>query len=106
MGNPNYNGSEIVTTSSGNVVLVNFNYRVGVLGFLASKNVRRDGDLNAGLLDQRQLLFWVQQHISQVGLYTPSSIPFWHLPNCHACFSLVEIPIMLSSKAPRLAEAP
>ncbi|EPS26346.1 hypothetical protein PDE_01282 [Penicillium oxalicum 114-2] len=65
--NFNYNGSDVVKQSGGNIVFVNFNYRVGALGFLASEAVRRDGDLNAGLLDQRKLLAWVQRHIRQFG---------------------------------------
>lgn len=46
--------------------MVNFNYRVGSYGFLASEKVRKGGDLNVGLLDQRMALKWVQQHIEQV----------------------------------------
>lgn len=65
--NGNYNGSEVVQQSGHDIVFVNFNYRVGVLGFLASENVRKNGDLNAGLLDQRKALQWVQQHIRQFG---------------------------------------
>ncbi|KAM3557818.1 hypothetical protein MY1884_004327 [Beauveria asiatica] len=65
--NGNYNGSQIVQQSGGNVVFVNFNYRVGVFGFLASEEVRKDGALNAGLLDQRLLLQWVQKYIGQFG---------------------------------------
>lgn len=64
--NGNFNGSGVVQSSGGNVVFVNFNYRTGVLGFLASENVRKDGALNAGLLDQRLLLKWVQKYINQV----------------------------------------
>lgn len=56
----------MVQASGGGIVLVNFNYRVGVLGFLASEAMREDGDLNAGLLDQRKMLQWVQDHIAQV----------------------------------------
>jgi carboxylesterase type B len=47
---------------------VNFNYRVGALGFLASKELARDGDLNAGLLDQRKALEWVRDHIAKVSV--------------------------------------
>ncbi|KAK4230762.1 Alpha/Beta hydrolase protein [Podospora fimiseda] len=65
--NANWNGSEVVEKSGHNVVLVNFNYRVGLWGFLASERVRADGDLNVGLLDQRMLLKWVQKHISSFG---------------------------------------
>jgi carboxylesterase type B len=65
--NFNFNGSEVVKQSGYDTVFVNFNYRVGALGFLASEDIRKDGDLNAGLLDQRKVLAWVQQHIRQFG---------------------------------------
>ncbi|KAH8660442.1 Alpha/Beta hydrolase protein [Xylariales sp. PMI_506] len=65
--NENYNGTEVVLASGQNIVFVNFNYRVGMLGFLASEDIKNDGDLNAGLLDQRKVLAWVQKYISQFG---------------------------------------
>jgi carboxylesterase type B len=74
--NSNDNGTEIIRSSGDNIVLVNFNYRVGVLGFLASDMVRQDGDLNVGLLDQRLLLIWVQEHISKVCLRTFTKYSF------------------------------
>jgi acetylcholinesterase len=64
--NANYNGTTVVNTSGKNIVFANFNYRVGSWGFLASESVREDGDLNAGLLDQRMALKWVQNNIEQV----------------------------------------
>lgn len=64
--NNNYNGTNVVQQSQSNIVAVNFNYRVGALGFLASEKIRQHGDLNVGLLDQRKLLHWVQKHIKQV----------------------------------------
>ncbi|OBT60689.1 hypothetical protein VE03_09989 [Pseudogymnoascus sp. 23342-1-I1] len=63
----NYNGTNVVRESQSNIVLVNFNYRVGALGFLTGEQVSQDGDLNVGLLDQRKLLQWVQKHIKQFG---------------------------------------
>ncbi|RLL95286.1 hypothetical protein CFD26_101514 [Aspergillus turcosus] len=65
--NANYNGTEVVQQSGHGIVFVNFNYRVGALGFLASKEVRQDGALNAGLLDQRKVLAWVQENIALFG---------------------------------------
>ncbi len=65
--NANWNGAEVVRRSGYNIVLVNFNYRVGMWGFLAGDWVRRNGTLNVGLLDQRLLLQWVKQHIDKVG---------------------------------------
>ncbi|KAH6660075.1 carboxylesterase [Truncatella angustata] len=64
---PIWNGSYVVEVSKRNVIFVNFNYRVGLYGFLASEQVRADGDLNVGLLDQRFMMRWVQKHIVQFG---------------------------------------
>lgn len=66
--NNNWNGSYLVEASNRNMVFVNFNYRVALYGFLASERVRADGDLNVGLLDQRRVLQWIQEHISEVSL--------------------------------------
>ncbi|GAB7356298.1 hypothetical protein MBLNU459_g7099t1 [Dothideomycetes sp. NU459] len=52
--NPNYNGSGLINASGGNIVVVNFNYRVGPYGFLAGKEVVA----NNGLRDQRKALQW------------------------------------------------
>ena len=64
--NANYNGTQVVMSSKNNIILVNFNYRVGVFGFLASEKVRADGALNVGLLDQRKALEWLQKYIKLV----------------------------------------
>ncbi|KAI1026214.1 hypothetical protein LB504_011171 [Fusarium proliferatum] len=64
---PYVNGTQLVSASNNNIIFVNFNYRVGMFGFLASKEVKEDGDLNAGLLDQRFLLKWIQKHIEEFG---------------------------------------
>ncbi|KAM0816734.1 putative Carboxylic ester hydrolase [Seiridium cardinale] len=65
--NSDYNGTEVVLQSGQGIVFVNFNYRVGIFGFLASEEVRQNGDLNVGLLDQRKLLLWVKSYIKQFG---------------------------------------
>ncbi|KAK4240662.1 Alpha/Beta hydrolase protein [Achaetomium macrosporum] len=65
--NANWDGNEVVQRSGHSIVVVNFNYRVGLWGFLASERVRADGALNVGLLDQRMLLKWVKTHIAQFG---------------------------------------
>lgn len=62
----NHNGSTVVQQSGQNMIFVNFNYRVGALGFLNSEHVRQDGALNAGLLDQRKVLHWVKKNIAKV----------------------------------------
>jgi len=65
--NPNYNGSGLITASDFNIVVVNFNYRVGPWGFLAGKEVQEGGSLNNGLKDQIKALRWVQKYIAQFG---------------------------------------
>lgn len=61
-----HNGTDVIRKSDYSIVFVNFNYRVGALGFLASEKVKENGDLNAGLLDQRKVLQWVQDNIAKV----------------------------------------
>ncbi|CAI6094443.1 unnamed protein product [Clonostachys chloroleuca] len=49
------------------MIFVGLNYRLGALGFLSGREVEQDGDLNAGLLDQRLALQWVQDNIHLFG---------------------------------------
>jgi carboxylesterase type B len=65
--NPYFNGSDLVQQSGNKLVVVNFNYRVGVYGFLAGKEIQAGGSLNNGLKDQRAVLQWVQKHIGNFG---------------------------------------
>lgn len=67
--NANWDGTTVIKESGHGLVFVSFNYRVGMWGFLAGKKVEEDGDLNAGLLDQRKLLKWVQKYIGKVSYY-------------------------------------
>lgn len=46
---------------------VNFNYRVGALGFPSSGVAEGEGVLNLGLKDQRMLFEWVRENIAQFG---------------------------------------
>ncbi|KAI8962112.1 alpha/beta-hydrolase [Daldinia sp. FL1419] len=64
LSNPNYNGSGLIEASGNSIVVVTFNYRVGLYGFITH------GDKitpNNGLRDQRKALQWVQDHISKFG---------------------------------------
>jgi acetylcholinesterase len=65
--NPNYNGTGLIEASNGGVIVVSFNYRVGAYGFLASEELRAEGNLNIGIHDQRFAMAWVQKHISKFG---------------------------------------
>ncbi|POS83020.1 hypothetical protein EPUL_004958, partial [Erysiphe pulchra] len=63
----NYNATEIVRQSGGNIILVESSYRLSSFGFLASEKIRQNGNLNVGILDQRKALEWVQKHITKFG---------------------------------------
>ena len=67
LSNPNLNGTSLINAGENDLVIVTFNYRVGVWGFLTSQEVQADGDLNVGLLDQRKCLEWIHQYIHLVG---------------------------------------
>ncbi|KAL5528651.1 hypothetical protein ACEPAF_7787 [Sanghuangporus sanghuang] len=67
LSNANYNASELIKAAEMDMVVVTHNYRVGPYGFLASKEVQSDGDINVGILDQRKALQWVHEHISKFG---------------------------------------
>lgn len=68
-----FNGTGVVKESDGNMIFASFNYRCGALGFLASEKVRANGNLNAGLLDQRKAMEWVQSHITKVRFLSSTS---------------------------------
>ncbi|TVY84374.1 Cholinesterase [Lachnellula suecica] len=59
--NLGYNGQNIAEQED--VVLVSFNYRLGVLGFPGSPN----GTQNLGLLDQRLAVEWVRDNVASFG---------------------------------------
>ena len=64
---PRYSNSPLVDRG---VLLVNINYRMGVFGFLASEDLRREGGGvagNYGLMDMVAALQWVQANISHFG---------------------------------------
>ncbi|KAI5242641.1 carboxylesterase [Aureobasidium subglaciale] len=67
---PQYNLSGIVeasTLTDNPFIAVSMNYRLGVWGFLNTPVVHAEGSSNAGLLDQRLALRWVQDNIVSFG---------------------------------------
>lgn len=60
-------GTHLVSYSNGAIVYVSIQYRLGAYGFLAGSEVQADGSLNAGLLDQRLALEWIQDNIHAFG---------------------------------------
>ncbi|KAJ7314752.1 Alpha/Beta hydrolase protein [Mycena albidolilacea] len=71
-----YNGTEIVVESNRQVVVVVIQYRLGLFGFLAGKEVKDGGAPNAGLLDQDFALRWVNQNIRKFG-GDPDKVAIW-----------------------------
>ena len=53
----------------GNMLYVSMQYRLGMFGFLSGSQVAQNGVLNAGLLDQRAALDWVQRNIAAFGWF-------------------------------------
>ncbi|OTA63197.1 putative carboxylesterase [Hypoxylon sp. EC38] len=62
-----YNPSVWMNTNDNGFITVEIQYRLGAFGYLASADVKANGQLNAGLLDQRFALEWVQEHIPKFG---------------------------------------
>ncbi|KAF1836829.1 alpha/beta-hydrolase [Decorospora gaudefroyi] len=68
-GNANYNGAGLIDAADNDMVVVNFNYRVGPYGFLARRELTANTSLslNNRVKDQRQALKWVQKYIQYFG---------------------------------------
>ena len=62
-----YDPSQLIKTNGNGFIAVVIQYRLGAFGFLSSEDVKRNGQVNAGLLDQRFALRWVQAHIKKFG---------------------------------------
>ncbi|KAI1078218.1 putative carboxylesterase [Whalleya microplaca] len=62
-----YDPSEWMAANDNGFVTVEIQYRLGAFGFLSSADIKANGQLNAGLLDQRFALEWVQKHVAKFG---------------------------------------
>ena len=56
-----------MNTNANGFISVVIQYRLGAFGFLSSEDVRKYGQVNAGLMDQRFALHWVQDQIEKFG---------------------------------------
>ncbi|KAJ8083146.1 hypothetical protein PM082_009015 [Marasmius tenuissimus] len=68
--------ADLVREANNGVVAVAIQYRLGLFGFLPGNEVKENGVLNAGLLDQNFALRWVQEHISKFG-GDPTKVTIW-----------------------------
>ncbi|KAK7052848.1 hypothetical protein VNI00_004167 [Paramarasmius palmivorus] len=62
-----HNTASMVAWSEEPFIGVSFNYRIGALGFLPSKQSAEEGILNLGLQDQILAMKWVQENIDIFG---------------------------------------
>jgi carboxylesterase type B len=65
--NPLYDGSLVVKNSKEKVIVMSFNYRMGIFGWGASKQFEKEGLLNVGLKDMIAAFEWVKKYISEFG---------------------------------------
>lgn len=74
-----YDATSLLTSAmaqSQPFVFVAVNYRLGGFGFLAGREILKDGSANLGLLDQRMGLEWVADNIEAFG-GDPSKVTIW-----------------------------
>ncbi|KAK0255618.1 hypothetical protein B0A54_10937 [Friedmanniomyces endolithicus] len=71
-----YPGDALVNASNGGIIYVSMQYRLGIFGFLGGAEIADNGVRNAGLLDQRSALDWVQRNIRAFG-GDPAKVTIW-----------------------------
>ncbi|KAJ7692098.1 Alpha/Beta hydrolase protein [Mycena rosella] len=71
-----YRGTDLIHESNRGVVAIVIQYGLGVFGFLPGQEVKKNGTLNAGLLDQDFALRWVNKYIFKFG-GDPSKVTIW-----------------------------
>jgi Carboxylesterase family len=87
MGNKGamFEGLPLIKASSGNVIYVVGNYRLGPFGFLSGISLERDksATTNVGLYDQRAVFEWIQKYVGLFG-GDPDSVSAWVGLNRHS----------------------
>lgn len=79
VADPQYNLSGIVKVSQDMgqpIIAVAMNYRLNMYGFMQTPQLLAEGSSNAGLLDQRMALRWVQENIGSFG-GDPDRVTVW-----------------------------
>ena len=67
VGTPIHESCVGADSATGNMIYVSIQYRLGMWGFLSGSEIAQNGVLNAGLLDQRAALEWIQRNIRAFG---------------------------------------
>ncbi|KAJ6544428.1 alpha/beta-hydrolase [Mycena capillaripes] len=80
----------IIQPSVEPLIFATFQYRLGQFGFLGGTPVHDNGTLNAGLLDQKAALVWVQKYISKFGGDPTQLEPVSHLSSDFLPFLTVD----------------
>ncbi|XP_078694225.1 neuroligin-4, X-linked-like isoform X3 [Branchiostoma floridae x Branchiostoma belcheri] len=89
-----YDGT--VLASYGKVIVVTFNYRLGVFGFLSTGDGSAMG--NAGLWDQVRALEWIQKYIKYFG-GNPNNVVIFGSGSGAACVNLLMMSPNVKAKA-------
>ena len=79
VADPQYNLSGIVKVSQDMgqpIIAVAMNYRLNMYGFMQTPQLLAEGSSNAGLLDQRMALRWIQENIDAFG-GDPDRVTVW-----------------------------
>jgi carboxylesterase type B len=71
-----YPGDVLVNQSDGNTIFVGIQYRLAMFGFIGCDAIAQNGAQNAGLLDQRAAMEWVQRNIRAFG-GDPIRVTIW-----------------------------
>nr|GAT51108.1 predicted protein [Mycena chlorophos] len=71
-----YPPENIIQGAASPLIFVTFEYRLGQFGFLGGSALKENGVLNAGLLDQKAGLEWLQRYISKFG-GDPRKVTIW-----------------------------
>ena len=66
----------MVNASNGQMIFVGIQYRLGMFGWMGGEVIAQNGALNAGLLDQRAAMDWVQRNIRAFG-GDPARVTIW-----------------------------
>ncbi|KAF8183336.1 Alpha/Beta hydrolase protein [Mycena galopus ATCC 62051] len=71
-----YPPENIIQGSTQPLIFATVEYRLGQFGFLGGSAVKTNGTLNAGLLDQKAALVWIQRYITNFG-GDPTRVTIW-----------------------------